>query len=87
MTQASAEKLEHTGPAEKKRVALVPQSSWQVRQNRLCQKEEEQSRLSRVPACKEEESHTLARKWKIRAGAWGGKVDSTMKEGMFQGGD
>ena len=25
MVQASAEKLEHTGPAEKKRVALVPQ--------------------------------------------------------------
>ena len=25
MAQASAEKLEHTGPAEKERVALVPQ--------------------------------------------------------------
>ena len=25
MAQASAENLEHTGPAEKKRVALVPQ--------------------------------------------------------------
>ena len=26
MAQASAEKLEHTGPAEKKRVASMPQS-------------------------------------------------------------
>ena len=31
MAQASAEKLEHTGPDEKERVASVPESSWQVR--------------------------------------------------------
>ena len=49
MAQASAEKLEHTGPAEKERVASVPESSWQVRQSRLYQKEKEQNRLSRVP--------------------------------------
>ena len=53
MAQASAEKLEHTGPAEKERVASVPQrdreSSWQERRSRLYQKEKEQSRLSRVP--------------------------------------
>ena len=50
MAQASAEKLEHTGPAEKERVALVPQkSSWQICQSRLCQKEEEQSRQSKAP--------------------------------------
>ena len=48
MAQASAEKLEHTGPAEKKRVASVPESYWQVRQNHLCQKRKEQSRLSRA---------------------------------------
>ena len=49
MVQASAEKLEHTGPAEK--VASVPhrESSWQVRQSRLFKKEKEQSRLSRAP--------------------------------------
>ena len=40
MAQASAVKLEHTGPAEK---------NWKVRQTRLCQKEKEQSRLSRAP--------------------------------------
>ena len=51
MAQASAEKLKHTGPAEKEKVASVPQreSSWQVRQSRLCQKEKEEIRLSRVP--------------------------------------
>ena len=38
MTQASAEKLEHTRPAEKERVASVPQ-----RESRLCQKKKEQS--------------------------------------------
>ena len=51
MAQASAEKLEHTGPAEKERVASVPQreSSWKVRRSRPCQKKKEQSRLFRVP--------------------------------------
>ena len=51
MAQASAEKLEHTGPAEKERVASVPQreSSWQERRSRPCQKEKEQSRLSKAP--------------------------------------
>ena len=47
MAQASAEKLEHTGPAEKERVAA--ESSWQERRSRPCQKENEHSRLSRVP--------------------------------------
>ena len=43
-------KLEHTGPAEKERVAQRHrESSWQERRSRLCQKEKEQSRLSRVP--------------------------------------
>ena len=50
MAQASAEKLEHTGPAEKVRVVSVLQreSSWQVRWRRFCQKEKEQSRLYKV---------------------------------------
>ena len=39
MAQVSAEKLEHAGPAEKKRVASVPQrEQLAVRQSRLCQK-------------------------------------------------
>ena len=50
MAHASAEKLEQTGPAEKERVASVPQeSSWQERRSRVCQKEKEQSRLSGTP--------------------------------------
>ena len=53
MVQASAEKLEHTGPAER-----WPQchrkSSWQERQSRLYQRGKEQSRLSKTPDCKED---------------------------------
>ena len=50
MAQASVEKLEHTGPAEKEKVASCHrQSSWQVRQSPPCQNEKEQSRQFRVP--------------------------------------
>ena len=51
MAQTSAEKLKHTGRAEKKRVAVVLQreSSWQIRKIRLCQTEKKQSRLSKAP--------------------------------------
>ena len=82
MVQASAEKLEHTGPAEKERVASVPErereGSWQICLSRLCQKEKEQSRLSKAPdrkvgESKVSESHTLVRKRGIKAGAWRGE--------------
>ena len=55
MAQASAEKLEQTGPAEKKEWPQCHResSSWQIRQSRLCQKRKEQSRLSRAPDRKE----------------------------------
>ena len=57
MVQASAEILEHTEPAEKERVASVPQrEQWQERQSRPCQKEKEHSRQSRVPDHEREES-------------------------------
>ena len=58
MAQASAEKLEHIGPAEKERVTSVPQreSSWQVRQSHPCQKEKERSHRSKTPDRQEEES-------------------------------
>ena len=68
MAQASAEKLEHTGPAEKERVASVPQrevgKNTGERQER--QKEKKQSHQSRVPdsegkKVKVGESYTLAR--------------------------
>ena len=49
MAQALSEKLEHTGPAEKERVFLVPQkeSSRQKRRSRPCEKE--QSCQSKAP--------------------------------------
>ena len=50
MAQISAEKLEHTGSAETKGVALVPQKEQLASTlSRLCQKEKEQSHLSRSP--------------------------------------
>ena len=50
MAQASAEKLEQTGPAEKERVASVPQREQLARTPEPpLPKEKEQSRLSRVP--------------------------------------
>ena len=55
MAQTSAEKLEHTGPAEKERVVTVPQrEQLSSTASRLCQKE--QSRLFRAPYCKGGES-------------------------------
>ena len=47
IAQDSAKKLEHTGPAKKKNGHRG--SSWQERRSRLCQKEKEQSRLSKAP--------------------------------------
>ena len=51
MAQASVKKLEHNGPAEKMGPQCHRDSSWQVRQSRLCQKEKEQSRLSKASHC------------------------------------
>ena len=57
MAQASAEKLEHTGPAEKKEwLQCHRESSWQVPQSRLYQKDKEQRRQSRAPDRKGGES-------------------------------
>ena len=61
------------------------ESSWQERRSRLCQKEKEQSRLSKAP------NHELER---VKMGERGGserehgveRVDSTVKKGRFQGG-
>ena len=67
MAQASAENLSILGLLKKKEWSQCHrESSWQVRRSRRCQKEKEQSRLSRVPdhegeSVKEGESRTLAR--------------------------
>ena len=81
MAQASAEKLEHTGPAEKERVESVPATIGAVgkydraafakrKRNRAVSPEQQIVRWERV---KVSDSHTLLRKRRIRAGAWRGK--------------
>ena len=57
MAQASAEKLEHTGPLKRKEWPQCHrESSWQERRSHLYQKEMEQSRLSKAPNHEEGES-------------------------------
>ena len=76
MAQDSAEKLEHTEPAEKERVVSVLESSWQVHQSRLCQKEQSRCpeyQIIRWERVKVGESRTFARERGIRTGAWRGK--------------
>ena len=92
--KASAEKLDHTGPAEKERVPQCHKvSSWQVSQSRLCQKENEQSHLCRSPDCEEgkspgERGPYLGERERESEREHGKKrVDSTVKEGRFQGGE
>ena len=66
------------------------ESSWQERRSRLCQKKKEQSRLSRVPDHDGGESQDGR---EPHLGERGGsereheeeRVDSTVKEGRFQG--
>ena len=93
MAQASAKKLEHTGPDEKERVASVPQreqlastpdpSLPKKKRNRVVCPEHQVVRCERV---KVSESRTLASERGIRARAWSGNRYSTVKEGRFQEG-
>ena len=80
MAQALAEELEHTGPAEKERVALAPQREQLAsKPEPPCQEEQEQSRLSKAPDRDEGESqggrepHLGERERNFRARAWRGK--------------
>ena len=75
MAQASAEKLEHTGPAEKERVASelqreqlasTPEPPWP-------KGKETEHQIVRGKRVKVSERRTLARKRGIRAKAWRGK--------------
>ena len=59
MAQASAEKLKHAGPAKKERIASVTQrEQLAITPGRLCQKEHEQSRQSKVLDHEERESQS-----------------------------
>ena len=72
MAQGSAKKLEHTGPAKKKRVATVPQSEQLASTPEpSLPKKKEQRHLSRSPDSEVEESQ--GKRERIRAKAWGGK--------------
>ena len=83
-----------TSDAQKKKVASVLQRSA-VRQSNLCQKEREQSRLSRASDCEvgespsEREPHDGERERErgIKRDYGEEKVDSTVKEDRFQGGE
>ena len=92
MAQPSMEKLEHTGLAEKERIASVPQREQLTSMpNRPCQKEKKQSRLSKTPnrdvgeSQDEREPHIGEREggaeWKHREE----RVDYQVKEGRFRG--
>ena len=75
MAQASAEKLEQTGPAEKKRVASVPQSEQlsSTPKGKGTEASVQSTRSCGGERVKVGESHTLARERGIRARAWRGK--------------
>ena len=88
------EKLEPTGPAKKERVASVSQreSSWQVpraayaimKMNRaVCSKHQ----IVRWEKVKMNESRTLARERGSEREHEEERVESTVKEGSFQGGE
>ena len=77
--QTSAEKLEHSGPAEKERVASVPQrEQFGKYAKATCAKMKRNSCLSRAPDHWMGESQgvpeqRLSKREGIRAGVWRGK--------------
>ena len=80
MAQASAEKLEHTGPAKKERVASVPQREQLARtpEPPLPKRKRNSAacpeyQIMRRERAKVRKSRTLARERGIRARAWSGK--------------
>ena len=95
MAQASAEKLEHTGPAEKERVVSVPQRERAVGKNTgaaFAKRKRDravcpESQIMREERVKVGESLTLARE---RGGSEREhreeRVDYTVKEGRFREG-
>ena len=75
MAQAATEKLEHTGPAEKERVASVPQKEQMANSPEpLCQEKRNKAvspeyQIMREERVKVGESCTLVNERRIRAGA------------------
>ena len=91
MVEASAEKLEHTGRAEKERVASVPQREQlastpeplpkRKRNGAVCAKYQ----IVRWERIKVNESRIFAREGGSERKHGEERVDSTVKEGRFQG--
>ena len=77
MAQASADKLEHTGPAEKEWPQCRRESSWQECRSRLCQKGKKPSVQSTRPWGGGEPR--WARERGIRTGGWRGKSEFRSK--------
>ena len=75
MVQASAEKLEHTGPAEKESVASVPQKEQLARMPEppLPKGKGTEYQIMREERVKVNESCTSVSEREIRARAWRGK--------------
>ena len=90
MTHASAEKLEHTGSAEKERVASVPQreqlTSTPEPSLPKITEPSVQSTRSWGEKVKVGESRTLASERGIRARVWSGKGGLHSERSRFQGG-
>ena len=89
MAHALAENLNKLGLAESKGLDQHPKVS--SRQGRPCQKEKKQSsicpghQMAKWERVKVSKSLTLAKEWRVRAGAWREKVCSTVKEVGFRG--
>ena len=87
MAQASAEKLEHTGPAEKERVASIPQKEQLASTPEPRTEPSVQSIKSRG---KRESTRARVARWREKGGSEREheeeRVDSTVKESRFQGG-
>ena len=88
MAQASAEKLEHTGPAGKERLASVPQreSSLQVRWSPPYQRKRNRAvcpehQIMRGKRVKVGASRTLARAWRGKGGLHGEGRQIPMRKG------
>ena len=91
MAQTSAEKLEHTGPAENERVASVPPRKQLAntpdppllkgKRNRAVSPEHQITRWERV---KVSESRTLAKERGSQQKHGEERVDSTVNEGRFR---
>ena len=89
MAQASAEKLKHTGPAKKESVSK--RTVGKYARAVLAKRKKEPSRLSKAPDLKRGESQGkrephLGEKGRSERKHGEKRVDSTAKEGRFQGG-